>query len=285
MRAATASILLAVALAACGGIGTSPSASLAPSTTAAPSTLPASPTVASPSGSAETTPSPAAPSAAATELGVDSIIEVMVSELVVRSAPGVDPATSAMLDERLGTGDRAFVVRGPADASGYEWYLVAPLTRSDGTAGPFGWVAAAGRDGDPWVRASAPACPSDPDLASVLALQPLERLACFGDASMTLEASHGACGAGGGPWVWEPGWLMVIGGCALALDDDADPALLMRVPPGVSAPTGGPPTVVRGHFDDPAAATCTVTTTDPTTPPPGPDEAVVLCRAQFVVEN
>lgn len=250
-----------------------------------------SPAASEPAPRATMSPTPAtvpSPSATATvvTLAPDSIGEVVVSDLVVRSAPGVDPGTSAILDGRLRTGDRMIILRGPTPASGYDWYLVAPLTRPDGSMGPFGWVAAASREGDTWVEASPPACPATPDLASVLSLHPYERLACFRNDSMTLEASFGGCGAGGGPWVWEPSWLMVIGGCSLALDADGEPSLLVRVPPGGTAFSDGSlPAAVRGHFDDPAAAACSVTTTDSTVPPPAPAEAVLMCRSQFVAEG
>jgi len=196
----------------------------------------------------------------------------------VRSAPGVDPATSTILSERLTTSDRAFVVDGPVAASGYAWFLVAPLRRADDSAGPFGWIAAASREGEAWLRPIAPACPSTVDLATVAALQPLERLTCFGTDTLTLSADAAECGAGGGPWTWEPAWLGAIGGCALV---EGDASLLVRIPPG-GTPIGSVPAVVRGHFDDPAAASCTVTSADPATPAPSAEEAVLICRTEFV---
>ena len=289
MRTTSALAIVAILLVSCGTPATSPSTVVPrespdePSPTAS-AVAPSATT--SPSDGAASSSSPTAiPTPTAATFDPDSIAEVVVSDLVVRSAPGVDSATSSILGGRLRTGDRLFVVRGPTPASGYDWHLVAPLARADGTMGPFGWVAAASREGETWIEPSPPACPPTPDLQSVLALQPFERLACFGRESMTLEASFGGCGAGGGPWAWEPGWLMELGGCSLALDEDGDPSLLVRVPPGGTGLSGSLPAVVRGHFDDPAAAGCSVTTTDPLVPPPGPDEAVVLCRSQFVVED
>lgn len=253
------------------------------STVAAASASPDEPPPAS--ASAPATP-PETPLATATapgagDLARDSLIEILVSDLVVRSDPGVDPP-STILASRMRAPDRALVVDGPVPASGYDWYLVAPLDRADGTRGPFGWIARASREGEAWVRSIEPPCPVATDLADVLGLQPLERLACYGGEALTLTAPSLTCGAGGGPWIWDPAWLMVIGGCALAIDESL--SLLMRVPPGVTGPGGSTPVTVTGHFDDPAAAGCTVTTTDPADPAPGPEEAVVICRTQFVIE-
>jgi hypothetical protein len=231
---------------------------------------------------ASASPSPSGPDAAS--LAVDGMLEVLVTDLVVRTEPGVDAGTPTILPDRLTAGDRAFIVDGPRAASGYDWYLVAGLRNPDGTAGPFGWIAAASRDGDPWVRATEPACPDTVDLAGVLALDPLERLACFGDDSLTLTSPSIACGAGGGPWTWEPEWIAVLGGCGLAID--ASGAMLYRVPPGVTAPGSTVPLTVRGHFDDPAARTCRATSADPTAyPAPSVEQSVLMCRTEFVVEE
>ena len=276
-------VLLVIGMAACGGGTPTPSAS---TITASPSLTADASAVAS--EVASTAPSAAPASAAATApaepvvIQTDRLIEVIVSDLIVRSAPGVDPAASTILAGRLTTADRAYVVAGPVDADGYAWYQVGPLLRADDSRAPFGWIAAASREGEAWVRHIEPPCPAAIELAGVLDLQPLERLACYGDQSLTLSASQGTCGAGGGPWVWEPSWLGLIGGCALAIDDTN--ALVMRVPPGVPGPDGSVPLTVTGHFDDPAASGCTVTTADPAFPAPGPDEAVLICRTEFVVE-
>ena len=273
---------LVVLLTACGepGVTLSELESVPSSASARPTASPESSAtaVASPSGG----PSASAPMASS--LTVDGLATVLVSDLVVRSAPGVDAETSSVLPGRLTAGDRAFVVDGPVAASGYEWYLAAPLRRPDGSQGPFGWIAAASRDGEGWLRAATPDCPTSVDLASVLALQALERLACFGGDSLTLTAPQVACGAGGGPWTWEPAWIAVLGGCGLAIDDTG--AMPYRVPPGVADPGTTLPLTVRGHFDDPAAQTCRVTSADPAAyPAPSVEESVLLCRTEFVIEG
>jgi hypothetical protein len=243
---------------------------------------------ASPSSTASASPSPAsAPTSIAAVLAIDELGEVVVSDLVVRSAPGVDPGSSSILPGRLTTADRFFVVAGPVAADGYAWYQVAPLTRSDGSAGPFGWVASGSRDGDPWVVMTAAACPPTVSLEAILELQPLERLACFGDDPIGLVAPTVSCGAGGGPYTWEPAWLVMVGGCGLALSTSSEQVLIMRTPPAFSGsvPPSGP-VGVTGHFDDAAARGCTVTTSDPVGyPPPGPAQAVVICRTEFVLDS
>jgi hypothetical protein len=215
-------------------------------------------------------------------LAVDSLVEILVTDLVVRSRPGVDPP-STILEGRLTAPDRAFVVTGPVAANGYDWYLVAPLNRGDGSRGPFGWIARASREGEEWVRGIEAPCPTPVDLAGVISLQPLERLACFGDDTLTLTASVIGCGAGGGPWTFNPSWLVQVGGCGIATDASGERVLLYRVPPGSEGPAAAPASVT-GHFDDPAAASCTVTSTDPLAfPAPSPEEAIILCRSEFVI--
>ncbi len=275
------SLAVGLVLAACGPAtpeGASEPAS--PSGAAGSPSASADPTaVVSASPAASSTP---APTDAATGLAIDSLVEILVSDLVVRSHPTIDPP-STILAARLRASDRALVVDGPVEASGYEWYLVAPLDRADGSRGAFGWIARASREGDAWVRPASASCPDPVNLSAVLDLQPLERLACFGGDTLTLEAPVVSCGAGGGPWTFDPPWLVAVGGCGLALDASGENVLLVRVPPGGSDPGPGPVTVT-GHFDDPAAAGCTATSADPTAfPAPSPEEAVVLCRSQFVL--
>ena len=269
-RATLAAVPLLVS--ACGPAPSETAGVGSPSIVATPRTE--SPSTA-PAATASATPAPAG-------LAVDSLVEILVTDLVVRSRPGTVPP-STILDGRLTTPDRAFVVAGPVAADDYDWYLVAPLNRGDGSRGPFGWVARASREGEEWVRSVAAPCPTLVDLAGVISLQPLERLACFGDETLTLTASVIGCGAGGGPWAFNPSWLVQVGGCGIATDASGDRVLLYRVPPGSSGPAAAP-VDVTGHFDDPAAASCTVTSADPVAfPAPSPEEAVILCRSEFVI--
>jgi hypothetical protein len=237
---------------------------------------------ASPSASTTSAPSvsPAAGSSAR-----DTIWRVVVSDLVVRSEPGVaDPAT--ILPARLTTNDRVLVVNGPLVADGYEWYQVLPI-RPDGLRErPFGWVAAANREGEPWLAQEDPACPDASDLEGILRLAPEERLACYGSRTIEFRGDGGGCGAAGGlPVSYEPRWLMSESGCGFGLEiGQID--MVLRFPPAVSQDFGPSGTVeVRGHFDDPAAATCIATANYADVTPPSPDEAIAQCRTQFVVES
>lgn len=227
----------------------------------------------------------ASPSSDAGPLSRDPIWRVVVTELVVRTEPGVfDSAT--MLPARLTVDDRVLIVAGPVVADGYEWVQVLPIRPDALRERPFGWVAAASRDGEPWLEREDLACPDPEDeTAALLALAPEERLACYGGQSIVIRAPAGGCGAGGGfPVSYEPSWLMGESGCGLGVEP-GQIALMLRTPPGASYVLDqGPQLVVRGHFDDPAAATCVARANYPGVTPPSQTEAVALCRTQFVVE-
>ncbi len=294
LRRSPLTLAIVAVLAACGGPGADPSASADPSEASSPSAAASAPGA---SASSEPSAAPSAPASASAsappsapasaDLAVDGLAIVLVTDLIVRSAPGVDPATSTILPDRLTTDDRLVVLDGPTDADGYAWYLVAPLGRADGTAGPFGWVAAASREGEAWVAGVAASCPATVDLASVLDLHAYERIVCFGNDSLTLDGPVVSCGIADGPWQPEPSWLSGMAGCGLSLDASSQQVLMLRIPPGgpsVPGPSG--PLRVTGHFDDPAAATCTITTSDPVSAPvPARELIVLMCRTEFVVDS
>jgi len=115
----------------------------------------------------------------------DAMAEVIVDGGVrVRSLPTVDTA-SIKYEPLLRRGDALFIVGGPVAADGYDWYLVQSLVGGAdrvGEGGPFGWVAAASRDGEPWIDdASDQRCPRIPEDAFELSVLPEELLLhCFG---------------------------------------------------------------------------------------------------------
>ena len=82
----------------------------------------------------------------------DTYARVVTDDLRVRSKPGVSD-DSKKLEPLLQDGVLLVVLDGPVQASGYDWYQVQPTLTSD-TAGPypFGWVAAADKDGEPWIE-------------------------------------------------------------------------------------------------------------------------------------
>lgn len=215
----------------------------------------------------------------------DTIWRVVVSDLVVRSEPGVADA-STILPARLTDEDRVLVVDGPRSADGYTWYQVLPI-RPDGLRErPFGWVASASREGEPWLAMEDSACPGSSDLDGILRLAPEERLACYGGRTIQFRGGQGGCGAAGGlPVSYEPRWLRSESGCGFA-PEPGQISLVLRFPPGVPNDFGIDPTVdVIGHFDDPAAATCVGTANYPEATAPTKAEAVALCRTEFVVES
>lgn len=259
-----------------------PSATASASPRATPSMSPSAPASTPPSAS----PTPQVGSSAR-----DTIWRVLVSDLVVRSEPGVeDPNT--ILSEGLTEEDRVLVVDGPVASGGYEWYQVLPI-RPDGLRErPFGWVASASREGEPWLAMENLSCPEPPDLEGLLRLAPEERLACYGGRTIEFRAeqAQGGCGvAGGVPVSYEPRWLMSEGGCGFGPppgQTTSEAWLMLRFPPGVPNDFGVSPVVdVVGHFDDPAAQTCVATANYPDVTPPTKAEAVAQCRTQFVVES
>ena len=77
----------------------------------------------------------------------DSVVEVVVNGLRVRTAPTVDNAKSAKLEPLLGRGTQLRVIEGPVTADDYDWYLVQAIGWPHR-----GWVAAADHDGAAWIE-------------------------------------------------------------------------------------------------------------------------------------
>jgi hypothetical protein len=76
-----------------------------------------------------------------------SVVDVVVSDLRVRTLPTVDNSKSVKLDPLLGVGTRLEIIEGPVSADDYDWYLVQAVGLPHR-----GWVAAADHDGSPWVE-------------------------------------------------------------------------------------------------------------------------------------
>jgi hypothetical protein len=108
-----------------------------------------------PPPSAELAESSAAPSVAPSQdppqtagFAPGTIVDIVVTDLRVRTEPTVDDTISAKLEPLLGLGVKLRVVEGPVMADDYEWYRVEAM---DGYPHR-GWVAAADHDGEPWVE-------------------------------------------------------------------------------------------------------------------------------------
>jgi hypothetical protein len=288
--------LVSVVLLATGCVAGSP-ASPTPTTTPVATLTPAA------------TPIPTETPTALEPITVDSIAVVVTNELLVRSKPGID-AGSKKLSPLLNAGQDVYVLAGPVAASGYQWYEVDPTMgagthftpRSDP---PSGWVAAASKEGVPWLLPRRGVC-TDRDLpeefSDLADLHPTVGLACFGDRPMSFEATLGTyetCGQR--TWTIEPQWL---GDACLGNDDmwlgdpdaesyaDVGDQVDAAFAPGVDTsrlhPGGEPRDWIRvrltGQFDHPVARTCHGVS-DGETVPLDPDAIILACRAQFAITS
>ncbi|MCI0582819.1 MAG: hypothetical protein L0227_07985 [Chloroflexi bacterium] len=215
----------------------------------------------------------------------DAIAEVVVDGGVrVRSLPTVDPA-SVKYEPLLARGDEVFIVDGPVNADGYDWFLVkAPDGTSDGL---FGWVAAASRDGEQWVddqvASDCPALPEDARRLGVLLDELL--LHCFGGSELIFELESGIGCLPSERAPIEPDWFDVdcwslsgdaCGSCGLPLAVDPQHGSLPAEEHALW--------LFRGHFDDPAAASCRLA--DPAAlGGMSAEEVVHRCRTTFVLTS
>ena len=136
-------------------------------------------------------------------LDLESFAVTLVDQLRVRSQPTV-AESSAKLEPLLPAGVRLFVIEESVAADGYAWYHVLPVDPGY----PSGWVAAASRDGEPWIEAAPSECPSLP-------IEPLEMdslgvyggLACFGDNEIQLMGEVSCQTADVDLTIGGPSWL------------------------------------------------------------------------------
>lgn len=243
------------------------------------------------------TPAVSATPTTAQPLSPDSIAEVVTSDLVMRSLPGVTDE-SIILDRVLQPGDRLFVMDGPVAATGYDWYQVQLL--GDRVADEAGWVAAMGRDGEAWITSTMIECP-DPALADVFELDAfhrLELLSCLGDRQIqvTVQAMGICSGYIEGPpnFVFEPTWLGMGSTCGwgregyflFGMQPFLEPAVGSGFPPGAQRLDWYQ---LTGQFDHPEAKNCVLRELsggDPDMPPMPdmtPEQVVLLCRSHFAV--
>jgi hypothetical protein len=238
-------------------------------------------------------------------LAPDSFAVVATNDLRVRIKPRVSD-DSIKLEPLLWDGALLFVIDGPVAASGYDWFLVRPMGEADLQVHPdppqLGWVAAASRDGEPWLRAHTFPCGEATPLETLSEIDypphGLIGLACFGDSPMRFDADLVSglmeCDP---PSTLEPAWLDPCrDGLALAdrtrLEGDPrrlevafDPAVDVDALPEAGSGVEAAVTVT-GRFDHRAARTCRLETGPSAGLDVRPAELVVLgCRAQFVVTS
>lgn len=278
----------------------SPSASESPLASESPSESPEASEVPSeePAPSAEPNPTPVV-EAPEGVLPPGSVARVVVDGLNVRMQPSTDADAVFTLDRDdlvlLGFSslNSSF---GPIEADGFSWY---PVNSLDVTELPapgneplesqeYGWMAVS--DGaDTFVELVAARCTDDePTLQLLQSLTEWERLACYGNASITIEGTYGCGGCGGlYPGTFEPPWLASPLNFNLLSVDASErigPFAMRFAPEGPEIPEPASILRVTGHFDDPAAVGCTVAPLDA---PDGIDATVaeLYCREQFVVDS
>lgn len=132
-------LLVALVAAACGT--QAPSVAPSPSPTPRPTVAPSS-------------PGPVSPSPAADPFLGQTVVTVS-DRLRVRSKPEVSD-DSVKYEPLLPLGTDLRVVGGPVGGSGYVWYEVEPITFPLRDGVTRGWVAMAGKDGEPWIGLAAP---------------------------------------------------------------------------------------------------------------------------------
>jgi hypothetical protein len=219
------------------------------------------------------------------DLRPDAVAQVVTTDLVVRSLPEISNS-SAVDPARMPIGFLAYILDGPVAADGYDWYKVAPFppTLSDVVeAHPeFGWLAAAGKDGEPWIAPWEGDCPQ-PNWDGIMLSQRRVALSCWGGADVTLEGTL-SCDTSSQPG-GEPTWLWTVP-CRLVGPDYGDllaGGIGLHFPPDVGAiPPDRAPVRVTGHLDDPAAESCTLAPF-PGTEPTHADLVRLQCRVAFVV--
>jgi hypothetical protein len=170
------------------------------------------------------------------------------------------------------------------------------------------------------VRSPVAGCPGPrPDLAWILALDPGQRLACFGRSAVTFRATAVATEVDCVPIQVDPAWLWCPPAAFLAPPGTAaswpgsdavawthrpappndtlmtafilGPTLEVYAAPGSGVDQAqfvpGAIMLVTGHFDDPAAAACRVVAArlEPGLQVPTAAEVVLICREAFVVTS
>ena len=158
-----------------------------------------------------------------------SYARVVANELRVRAEPDDQ---SLVRQPSLPNGMLVVVVDGPVHASGYDWFQVQPtILEESAQFYPFGWVAGADKDGEPWLEPATVECPPLPSsLREVATLnhddEMIYELTCFGDEEVTFRArlatSSAICGLEL-PYGLEPRWM--TGACSI------DPRYLVHVDP------------------------------------------------------
>lgn len=226
----------------------------------------------------------------------DVVAIAVESELRVRSRSEVSDASLKLLP-LLRTGDALYVISGPVAGSGYDWYEVhAPRT------GLTGWVAAASKAGEDWIRPVPLSCTlgASPDPIVEAVGYELMHLACYQGIEFggTRFLGHPQDDSLRCPdvldWWHEPDWLGNALVCSYEFrPEEADTGLYDLVSGGVLHPSianlpetllktrpGGLLVEVSGRLDHPDARECTGTVGKNA---PAPALVRLQCRRIFVI--
>ena len=219
----------------------------------------------------------------------DPFLGQVVNTLVPRLRMREDPGTESTLAATLPLGAALYVLDGPQDASDYTWYQV---VRIGGPEETLGWVAAADRDGAPWIEAAEAECPATPTTFEELRdLAAGVRLACFAGMPISVQARLTTCNCDIDAPEFAPEWfnITLFEGAPVILAEpagagsiDVDDGLLLFLDPegDVEDPLPLDAVVdVTGVIDHPAAQTCTESVDA------GEPEPTVSCRFAFAVTS
>lgn len=279
-------LTISLAMAGCGELSVA-THSLPTSTALAPSSF--EPAL-SPSPTPRN-PTPLTTSPAPTVTGMHApgdLVAVVTTDLVVRSLPGTGD-DSVIYAPSLTTPSTAYVIDGPAFADGYEWYLLDPV-RSDHViygGPPEGWVAAADKDGQPWLSPHHEDCLDRPTFEQFVRLPPQIRLYCYPGQQLEFDVfvdprSESLIWPLSGSLPWEFGVMAVpesdLGSPPPDCMDCSVPSLFVAYDSDVGEVISLPGAVLlKGHVGDEAATECM---------PHDPTVARVLvihtCRKVFV---
>jgi hypothetical protein len=234
----------------------------------------------------------------------ESLVRVALDRVRMREEPGTDAPVVA----RLAAGEIVYLTHSSRSRDdGYFWYIAEyapgydawparpPQLHEEGSSYRTGYVAL-GTPEQPFFELLEPRCSAgEPDLAALLRITAWERLACYGDRSMTLQGTYGCPGPCGiiAPGRFEPEWLagpvhhLNLFYPTVAWLEQDQLALTLNFNPDSTIEPPDRGTIIRltGHLDDPRARTCEMAWGE------GGEEVVesplaeLSCRLRMVVDS
>ena len=202
----------------------------------------------------------------------------------LQTAVGAAPRPGQRDAGNLEAGSIAYLMDGPADHAGLEWWLVRSERSTD-----VGWTPSA-QDGTPLLVPLDPDCPpiATVRVEQIVGVGGVRSLLCFGAAPLTFDANvfcvSGVAdgGPGGASWMDSYRWCHTAGDPAMPLFGEAITSILGH---DLAANPVTARMRINGHFDDPESSTCWNLPIGVSLDAPGPPNpsAVIACRERFVV--